>query len=69
MDTPPKPNPEPPVFKKLTHIIAAAVIALWAFAMSPAGHALLQQYPKLAPIASGLCVLFSLYHEPNQASS
>ena len=52
------------VYKKATHIAAVAVIAAGAFALSPAGQALVAQYPKLATVSAVLVFLTSLYHQP-----
>lgn len=52
-------------FSTLTHFLAAAAAATVAFFVSPAGQAVLHQYPHLAPIASGVALIAGLYHSPN----
>jgi hypothetical protein len=52
------------VYKKATHVIAVAVLAAAGFFMTPAGQALVHQYPYIEPLASGLAVVAALYHNP-----
>jgi hypothetical protein len=49
---------------KFTHFLAAAVVAVSAFFMTPAGTALLTQYPHLVPVAGGLAALALNYRNP-----
>jgi hypothetical protein len=50
--------------KTITHILAAAALAVWGFILTPAGQAILNQYPKLASAFAGITTLFALYHSP-----
>jgi hypothetical protein len=50
--------------KIITHVYAVIVAAASAFLATPAGIALLHQYPKLVPIIAGLAGLAALYHNP-----
>ena len=54
-------------FKKVTHVAAALFAAAVGFAVSPAGEALVRQYPKLAAVSTLLGLLGSLYHSPKNA--
>lgn len=54
--------------KKVTHLAAVAIIAIAGFLETPAGKALVSQYPHLAPIASGIGVLVALYSNPTKGS-
>ncbi|HLV96897.1 MAG TPA: hypothetical protein VKS44_17015 [Candidatus Acidoferrales bacterium] len=51
-------------FKKVTHAFAAALAAAAAFVITPAGKALLGQYPVLSAAAAGILALAALYHDP-----
>jgi hypothetical protein len=51
-------------FKKLTHVFAAVMAAAAAFVVTPAGKALLSQYPALSAAAAGILALAALYHNP-----
>jgi hypothetical protein len=53
---------------KLTHIIAIIGAAATAFLLTPAGQAIIHQYPKLAPIAGAIATLFAVYHNPKSAA-
>jgi hypothetical protein len=53
---------------KLTHILAIAGAAITAFVLTPAGQAIIHQYPKLAPIAGAVATLFAVYHNPKVAA-
>ena len=53
--------------KKLTHFLAAALAAIAAFALTPAGQALIAQYPHLAVVGGLLSTLSALYRDPNAA--
>lgn len=49
---------------KLTHFFAACFVAVAGFAVSPAGRALVSQYPKLAGLAGLVITLGALYRKP-----
>ena len=51
-------------FKGVTHFAAAAFTAIVGFAASPAGQAIVKQYPKLSAAATLLGLLGALYHNP-----
>jgi len=53
-----------PNIKTITHFIAAGLAMAVAFAVSPAGQALVHQFPKLAGAVGVLLALGSLYHNP-----
>jgi hypothetical protein len=53
---------------KVTHIIAIIGAGVTAFVLTPAGQALIHQYPKLAPIAGAIATLFAVYHNPKSAA-
>lgn len=46
------------------HLIAVAGAAVVAFSVSPAGQALVHQYPVLAPVVGALGFLTAFYHSP-----
>lgn len=50
--------------KKITHVLAVAAAAVAIFFASPAGHAVLMQYPVIAPLANGLAMIMAIYHNP-----
>lgn len=52
--------------KKVTHVVALIVVTGAAFCVTPAGQALVHQYPVLAPIAAGLATLAALYFNPQK---
>ena len=49
---------------KVTHVVAGIFAALAAFALTPAGEAIIKQYPHLAVIAVLLPTLAGLYKAP-----
>ena len=49
-------------FKNLTHYLAVGMIAAYGFAMSPAGQALVKQYPKLSGVVGMLGGVMALYY-------
>lgn len=51
-------------FKSVTHVFAVLVAALAAFAVSPAGQALVKQYPYLSGLAGVVIALSAVYHSP-----
>ena len=53
--------------KKITHVLAVAASAVVVFVVSPAGQALIHQYPILSGIAGVIGALVSVYHDPNSA--
>lgn len=52
--------------RKATHIFAAALVLASAFAVSPAGQALIHQYPVLSGVAAAIAALVAVYHNPQQ---
>ena len=50
--------------KTITHVFAVVLTGAVAFAVSPAGQALVKQYPKLAGVIGIIAALGALYHEP-----
>jgi hypothetical protein len=53
-----------PRFKTATHVAAAALGTLIAFSVTPAGTALVKQYPYLTGVVALASTLASLYHVP-----
>lgn len=51
-------------FKKVTHVFAAALATAAAFVITPAGKALIGQYPLLSAAAAGILALAAVYHNP-----
>lgn len=51
-------------FKSITHFAAVVIAAVSAFVLTPAGQAVLAQYPKLATIGGGIGAILALYHSP-----
>jgi hypothetical protein len=54
-----------PAISKYTHILAAALASIAAFALTPAGQALIAQYPHLAVVSGLVATLASLYKAPS----
>jgi hypothetical protein len=54
--------------KAIEHVLAVAGAAVAAFTMSPAGQALIHQYPILAPVAGALGFLIAFYHAPKTSA-
>jgi hypothetical protein len=52
--------------KTITHVFAAILAGAVAFAVSPAGQALVRQYPKLAAVVGIITALGAVYHDPKQ---
>lgn len=67
---PPAPQPmgqvvkAAPAVSKVTHILAGILAAVAAFALTPAGQALIAQYPHLAVVGGLLSTLSALYKSP-----
>lgn len=59
---------KPSSSKTVTHVIAAVLATGAAFLVSPAGQALLKQYPKLSVVSGLVLTLASLYHDPTGVS-
>lgn len=51
-------------FKKVTHVFAAVLASAAAFVITPAGKALIGQYPLLSAAAAGILALAAVYHNP-----
>jgi hypothetical protein len=52
--------------KAVEHVFALVGTAAMTFIVSPAGQAIVHQYPVLAPITSGLAFLLAYYHTPSK---
>jgi hypothetical protein len=50
--------------KKVTHVLAAISAAIVAFSVTPAGQAVIHQYPVLSGIAGALGAISAWYHNP-----
>lgn len=59
------PKTEP--FKVATHWLAVGIAAAAAFAISPAGQALVAQYPKLSGLVAVIAAIGALYRTPRQS--
>ena len=55
----------PKFLTNVTHWLTLAFVAIYGFSQSPAGHALVVQYPQLTGIVTGLGFMMTLYHVPN----
>lgn len=51
-------------FKKITHIFAVVLGAAATFIATPAGKALVDQYPLVSAVSAGILALAALYHNP-----
>lgn len=51
-------------FKTITHWFAGAIAVIAAFAVTPAGQALIKQYPYLSGVAGAVITIAALYHNP-----
>lgn len=65
MSTPPT-VPLGQQFKLITHLAAVVVVGTASFFATPAGTALIKQYPHLSVIASTVVMLATLYHTPKE---
>lgn len=54
---------------KLTHVLALGAAAVYGFILSPAGQAVLKQYPHLEPVVTGIVMIAGLYFSPKAAKS
>jgi len=51
-------------FKKITHVFAVIAAAAAGFIATPAGKALLGQYPVLSAAGAAILAVAALYHNP-----
>ncbi len=51
-------------FKKITHVLAVVAAAAAGFIATPAGKALLGQYPVLSAAGAAILAVAALYHNP-----
>ncbi|HUJ33273.1 MAG TPA: hypothetical protein VLY23_18470 [Candidatus Acidoferrum sp.] len=51
-------------FKKLTHVLAVAAVAVVGFVVSPAGQAVVKQYPWASAISGAILAVAAIYHVP-----
>ena len=54
------------MFKKITHVFAVVFAGAVGFAATPAGQALIHQYPVVSGMAGVLTALFAVYHDPKR---
>jgi hypothetical protein len=54
--------------KGITHLYALIAAAVGSFLVSPAGQAVLMQYPHLASVISAISIILALYHNPSKSS-
>jgi hypothetical protein len=50
--------------KNITHVFAFIGASVWAFLATPAGQAVLHQYPILSALAGAVSTVFVVYHNP-----
>ena len=50
--------------KKITHVLALGVAALYGFILTPAGLALAHQYKLIGVAFAGIMTIAALYHQP-----
>jgi hypothetical protein len=50
--------------KKVTHVFAVVLTGAAGFLATPAGRAVVGQYPVLSAAAAGVLALAALYHNP-----
>jgi hypothetical protein len=50
--------------KKVTHVLALVGVAIVTFVASPAGQAVVHQYPWLSGIVGAIGTLVLVYHKP-----
>jgi len=55
-------------FSKLTHVLAITGAAIAGFAMTPAGQAIIHQYPKLSPVLAAVLTIAGIYRDPKAAA-
>jgi hypothetical protein len=55
--------------KGLTHVFAVVGLAIVGFVVSPAGQAVVKQYPVTSGIAGAIVALGAIYHQPQTAGT
>jgi hypothetical protein len=53
-----------PSYKTITHVFAVALAAVAGFVVTPAGQAVIHQYPVLSGLAGVILTLAAVYHVP-----
>ena len=53
-------------YTKVTHIVAGGIAAVGAFLSTPAGEALVKQYPHVSAVIVSVVTLILLYHKPDE---
>ena len=53
---------------KVTHVLALVGAAVWAFIATPAGQAVLHQYPVIAGLVGAVSTVLVVYHNPIKAA-
>ena len=56
----------PKFLTNVTHWLTLAFVAIYGFSQSPAGQALIHQYPQLSGGLVVLGIISSVYHGPTQ---
>lgn len=54
------------MFKKITHVFAFVGAAAMGFIATPAGQALVHQYPIISAVTGMAGALIAVYHAPKQ---
>ena len=52
---------------KLTHIFALLGAAVWGFLATPAGQAVLHQYPILSALSGAVSTIVMVYRNPHKS--
>ena len=55
-------------YKNITHILAVALSVVAGFVVTPAGQAVIHQYPYLSGAAGVILTLAAVYHVPTASS-
>jgi hypothetical protein len=57
-----------PNYKTFTHVLAVVLASLAGFVVTPAGQAVIHQYPYLSGAAGVILTLAAVYHVPTASS-
>lgn len=53
-----------PNYKNITHVLAVVLSAVAGFVVTPAGQAVIKQYPVLSGVTGVVLMLAAVYHIP-----
>lgn len=54
--------------RRFTHVLALLATSAYTFMLTPAGQALVHQYPILTAVVGGLTTVLALYHQPKEGA-